>query len=236
MQMASGLLRWVASSVLLLLILNVFFESNVRTLIKERGWDRFLSHGVDKMAPLKSRRAFWFLLGLATGCAGFSWAIWGFDLGQVSPLVIHTGDDMLETDRTDGSRWLRLSVQNNAESEAVCQVFMTSLRKEGEADFIVRDDRLRLHAAYHGPQDFEQTSIYHGQKSFFDLTFVRERDRQLKIASDDYLRLKRPPLRQGTYRMQVELSGKNCGPAHANVGIKYDGNMTISVVEPVQSP
>lgn len=60
-----SLVRWGLFTVVLYFVLNVFFEANVRNLLEERGWDKFLSHmwraaggAVGKMHLLRDRYSF----------------------------------------------------------------------------------------------------------------------------------------------------------------------------------
>jgi len=71
----SGILQYGLATAVLLFILNVFLESNVRNLIEEHHWDKLLSKAVSKMKPFRDRHSFWFAFGLVTGGMIVAWII-----------------------------------------------------------------------------------------------------------------------------------------------------------------
>jgi hypothetical protein len=77
----AGLIKGGLAIVLLVFVLNVLFESNVRTFIEERGWDKLLSRFLPwflqkahlTMRPFSDRRGFWFAFGIVAGAAAIAW-------------------------------------------------------------------------------------------------------------------------------------------------------------------
>src|SRR5258707_6089793 len=86
----TGLIQWGLVTAVILFVINVLFESNVRNFIEERGWDKLLSKTWVKMKPLTTRRGFWFAFGLTAGGALVAWLL---PILSVSPTVVPANSD-----------------------------------------------------------------------------------------------------------------------------------------------
>jgi hypothetical protein len=70
-----NLLTWIQVGlgvVVLGFVLNVLFESNVRTLIEHHGWDTILTRAVSKV---RERHTFWFAFGVVLGATAMAWIL-----------------------------------------------------------------------------------------------------------------------------------------------------------------
>lgn len=73
-----------------------------------------------------------------------------------------------------------------------------------------------------------------GTERFFNIARIDPGKNTLHIASKAFNDLITSRLDSGTYHAKIEVSGVDCGPAYADVTIKYAGDEGVSVV-PVQS-
>jgi hypothetical protein len=76
----------------ILFVLGVFFEANLRAVIEEHGWDKFLHRALRKLPLLKDYKATWLVMGLLAGGALVSW-IW--------PALVPGGRAEISNDHTE---------------------------------------------------------------------------------------------------------------------------------------
>ena len=68
-----NIIRYGLTLAVLFFILGVFLEANIRAVLEEHGWDKFLLRASRKVHLLKEYRVTWLAMGLLAGAALASW-------------------------------------------------------------------------------------------------------------------------------------------------------------------
>jgi hypothetical protein len=154
----AGLIRYGLATAVGLFILNVFFESNVRAFIEERGWDKVLSETWRKMRPLTERRGFWFAFGLVAGSAVVAWLI--PEIGGSNPTVLAPTAPTVIHDSPTAEDIAKATEPIQAQLDAANQQVAAARNSQINLDVLTRNaDQLRqqvfnLKQAQENPQYF----------------------------------------------------------------------------------
>jgi hypothetical protein len=76
-----GFVRWILLSlvvVVLLYIVGIFADENLRAVFENYGWDKILSRALATMPDILFHRETWFGSGLLIGASAMIWLVWAF--------------------------------------------------------------------------------------------------------------------------------------------------------------
>lgn len=124
-----GVVRLVLSilaGTVIVFVLGVLAESNLRHFLEERGWDTFLTRAVAGLPAYLAHYATWLGIGLIFGAAAAIWLIWAFP---------HRLGDHQQLPKSQRTRWATAT----AAVILICGSFYLSASQPGPTTIIFHD-------------------------------------------------------------------------------------------------
>jgi hypothetical protein len=143
-------------------------------------------------------------------------------LDNREPYVITEGD----------TKWVKIEATRDASGPAKCWAYIDYLSRDGDADYIMHPgEHRKLSADVSGDPDLGNGfHIGGGASRMFNIATSKAAAEAMHIESEAFNDLIKTPLGPGTYRAKIEVSGEDCGPAYADVTVRYGGGLNFSVL------
>lgn len=150
-------------------------------------------------------------------------------------VVFESGNDYPFVFESPEGSWLRVKATNNGWREAHCRFFLHDLAGEdGSKKQFFRDEAIQLSLG--GGQDISglgwESWLGDGEHRYVNISQTLAGSGKMTVYSDQFKIQYPGGLLRGVYLFSIYASGTNCRSDVANIHVKYDGGMKITVLSP----
>ncbi len=132
-------------------------------------------------------------------------------------------------------KWVRAYVQNDSSRDASCRAYLDDMWKvldTGESEiFPTNKTEYQLGAANGGDPDIKNGFLIPGGAGrFFNVFSTQPDSNELSADAQEWKDVVHQPLPPGTYKIKIEVSGRDCPTTFKEFKIRYDGDTKVFVI------